>query len=42
MGISSRQVTTFVKLFRFVYDLYIFETADGRIASNSEDFRGRK
>lgn len=36
--ISSRQVTTFVKLFRIVYDLHIFETADGRIASNSEDF----
>ena len=36
--ISSRQVTTFVKLFRIIYDLHIFETADGRIASNSEDF----
>ena len=36
--ISSRQVTTFVKLFRIVYDLHIFETTDGRIASNSEDF----
>ena len=36
--ISSRQVTTFVKLFRIVYDLHIFETADGRIASNSEEF----
>ena len=36
--ISSRQVTTFVKLFRIVYDLHIFETADGRIASNSENF----
>ena len=36
--ISSRQVTTFVKLFRIVYDLHIFETADGRYVSNSEDF----
>ncbi len=36
--ISSRQVTTFVKLFRIIYDLHIFETADGRIASNSENF----
>lgn len=36
--ISSRQVTTFVKLFRIIYDLHIFETTDGRIASNSEDF----
>lgn len=36
--ISSRQITTFVKLFRIVYDLHIFETADGRIASNSENF----
>ena len=38
MAIESRQVTTFVKLFRIVYDLHIFETADGRIASNSENF----
>ena len=36
--ISSRQITTFVKLFRIVYDLHIFETTDGRIASNSENF----
>jgi hypothetical protein len=36
--ISSRQVTAFVKLFRIIYDLHIFETADGRIASNSENF----
>jgi len=36
--ISSRQVTTFVKLFRIIYDLHIFETVDGRIASNSENF----
>ena len=36
--ISSRQVTTFVKLFRIIYDLHIFETADGRIASTSENF----
>ena len=36
--ISSRQVTTFVKLFRIIYDLHIFETTDGRIASNSENF----
>lgn len=36
--ISSRQVTTFVKLFRIIYDLHIFETADGRIVSNSENF----
>ena len=27
-----------MKLFRIIYDLHIFETADGRIASNSEDF----
>ena len=36
--ISKQKTTTFVKLFRIVYDLHIFETADGRIASNSEDF----
>ena len=36
--ISTRQVTAFVKLFRIIYDLHIFETADGRIASNSENF----
>lgn len=27
-----------MKLFRIIYDLHIFETADGRIASNSENF----
>lgn len=36
--ISKQKTTTFVKLFRIVYDLHIFETADGRIASNSENF----
>ena len=36
--ISKQKTTTFVKLFRIVYDLHIFETADGRIVSNSEDF----
>ena len=36
--ISKQKTTAFVKLFRIVYDLHIFETADGRIASNSEDF----
>lgn len=36
--ISKQKTMTFVKLFRIVYDLHIFETADGRIASNSENF----
>jgi hypothetical protein len=36
--ISKQKTTAFVKLFRIIYDLHIFETADGRIASNSEDF----
>ena len=36
--ISSRQITTFVKLFRIIYDLHLFETDDGKYASNSEDF----
>ena len=36
--ISKQKTTAFVKLFRIIYDLHIFETADGRIASNSENF----
>ena len=36
--ISKQKTTAFVKLFRIIYDLHIFETADGRIASNSEEF----
>jgi hypothetical protein len=35
---GNDETTAFVKLFRIIYDLHIFETADGRIASNSEDF----
>lgn len=36
--ISNQKITAFVKLFRIIYDLHIFETADGKYASNSEDF----
>lgn len=36
--ISNQKITAFVKLFRIIYDLHIFETADGKYASNSENF----
>lgn len=36
--IPERKATTFVKLFRIVYDLHLFETVDGRYVSNYEDF----